>query len=231
MNPTISHENTDLDNLKTLGERLRYLRSIHNLTQAKIVSETGCPKATYSDLENDIAQTSSHLYKIANFLNVSQEWLLTGQNLVSTDVALSNGRVALIPIVEIKLLSGEVTQIENNIDFKQVDVLPLSRNILEKNNLNANQLKAFEVDSYQLGKMAQIGSHLVFDSEDKELRDGAVYIFVFANEVMTRLVNKTGFNRIQLTSTSEKYQSVILEGDEINQIQVLGKIVWHCGAF
>ncbi|MBE3593154.1 MAG: helix-turn-helix domain-containing protein [Thermoanaerobacter sp.] len=68
--------------MNTVGERIKYARKKNNLTITALSKLTGLSVGNLSDLENNKSMPSSNaLIKLKNALNVSIDWLLTGQQI------------------------------------------------------------------------------------------------------------------------------------------------------
>ncbi|EGD51952.1 helix-turn-helix domain protein [Thermoanaerobacter ethanolicus JW 200] len=68
--------------MDTIGERIKYARKKNNLTITALSKLTGLSVGNLSDLENNKSMPSSNaLIKLKNALNVSIDWLLTGQQI------------------------------------------------------------------------------------------------------------------------------------------------------
>jgi transcriptional regulator with XRE-family HTH domain len=67
--------------IKTVGDRIKELREARGLTQDQLMQAIGVSQATISRLENAITRTghASTLQKVADVLNTTQEYLLTGE--------------------------------------------------------------------------------------------------------------------------------------------------------
>ncbi|MFZ5755158.1 MAG: helix-turn-helix domain-containing protein [Bacillota bacterium] len=65
--------------LTTIGERIRYLRETRNVTQLELAKKTGISRGNLSSYETGrFSPSSEALVSIANFFDVSTDWLLTG---------------------------------------------------------------------------------------------------------------------------------------------------------
>jgi len=105
--------------MDTVGERIKYARKKNNLTITALSKLTGLSVGNLSDLENNKSMPSSNaLIKLKNALNVSIDWLLTGQ------------QIEYVKEEEAKYLSRE--EFENisekdKIIFKAFETLPEER--------------------------------------------------------------------------------------------------------
>lgn len=67
-------------NLDTLGSRLIWARTQQGWDQAKLIESSGVPQGTVSKIERGAQDTTGkYAAKLARALNVSQDWLTTGE--------------------------------------------------------------------------------------------------------------------------------------------------------
>lgn len=67
--------------LSTIGERIRYLRETRNVTQLELAKKTGISRGNLSSYETGrFSPSSEALVSIAEFFDVSTDWLLTGSS-------------------------------------------------------------------------------------------------------------------------------------------------------
>lgn len=66
--------------MKTIGERLKFLRKKRNLTSEQLAEAIGLKKGSISSYENDRYEPSAKtIISICNYFNISSDWLLTGE--------------------------------------------------------------------------------------------------------------------------------------------------------
>lgn len=67
--------------MNTLGERLKHLRETNNVKQNDLAEATGISRSNISKIEsNSLSPTANAIIAIAQYFNVSIDWLLTGLN-------------------------------------------------------------------------------------------------------------------------------------------------------
>lgn len=67
--------------MNNISDRIRQLLTNRKLTNYKICKETGIQQATFGrSLRTQNTWKTEHLVKIAEFFNVSIDWLITGKN-------------------------------------------------------------------------------------------------------------------------------------------------------
>ena len=79
------------------GERLRLARKNRGLTAAQVYSALSIPKSTYDQYENGRLGLSQVAERLARFLRVHLEWLLTGRG--PMDGRRASGEIAIYGVV------------------------------------------------------------------------------------------------------------------------------------
>lgn len=64
--------------MNTIGQRIKALRKKRGITRKDLASATGISYSALSDLESNRSKNSVYLYKIANELKATIDWLETG---------------------------------------------------------------------------------------------------------------------------------------------------------
>ncbi len=118
-----------LENVTTIGERIRFLRQvIHKVTQQELADATGISRGNLSNYEKDrFKPASDAILAIANYFNVSTDWLLTGKESLNSktniynphnnSMVLSNREIELINLFR-KLKNDDKLKIEGMLELK-----------------------------------------------------------------------------------------------------------------
>ncbi|KFN07274.1 MULTISPECIES: helix-turn-helix domain-containing protein [Paenibacillus] len=109
--------------METIGQRLRFLRNKHNLTQEKVAEMIGKKKGNISNYESDSYEPSAQtIIAICRLFNVSSDWFLTGEESVSKseqtsgfDIETSDVDYQLINKIQ-QLSEKEKLKVEGYID-------------------------------------------------------------------------------------------------------------------
>lgn len=66
--------------MQTIGERIKFLREKHNISQKGLADATGLQRGNLSHYEkNKIKPSAEAIVALASFFDVSTDWLLTGK--------------------------------------------------------------------------------------------------------------------------------------------------------
>jgi len=168
----------------------------------------------YSTVHNYLQGVSSptleNLVSLAKAGNVSVEWLATGEEFKGAALAVAqeaeNGRVLKIPFID----SDEFLFL----DFKAFPALQES----------AGRLAALLVDSDAMVPTFGVGSVLVIDQGQKELRDSKVVVMRKAGSYLYKRVQivSEGYS---LLSDNKKYNEMIVTDESLCTFEVQGEVI------
>lgn len=165
----------------------------------------------YSTVHNYLQGVSSptleNLVSLAKAGNVSVEWLATGEEFRGAALAVAqeaeNGRVLKIPFID-----------SNEFLFLDSKAFPTLQE-------NAGRLVALLVDSDVMVPTFGVGSVLVIDQGQKELRDSKVVVMRKAGSYLYKRVQivSEGYS---LNSDNKKYNEVTVTDESLCSFEVVG---------
>ena len=169
----------------------------------------------YSTVHNYLQGVSSptleNLVSLARAGNVSVEWLATGKEFRGAVLAVAqeaeNGRVLRIPFIG-----------KDEFLFLDSEVFPT---LQEK----AGRLAALRVDSDVMEPTFGVGSVLVLDQGQKDLRDSKVVVLRKGGSHLYKRVQivSEGYS---LTSDNKKYNEVVVTDESLCSFEVMGETVF-----
>lgn len=194
--------------IKDFSTRLKYFRSIRDLTQAELARLVGVSGKQISDYEVDSSKPrQSTFIKILKALNVSEE-VFNNADLCSFDIS--------------DLHPDENIIFTNNDN----DKLILPKSFCIKYNLEPiGDLSLYRVRGDSMSPTLLDGDLVLIDKSDNEIVSGALYlVFLYGEKLIGRLFrNQQGFI---LERDNEKYKSLsAISNDAI----VIGKVVFRQG--
>jgi phage repressor protein C with HTH and peptisase S24 domain len=74
------------------------------------------------------------------------------------------------------------------------------------------------------------GDTVLVDQSQKAILAGAIFAVGIDDTVMVKRLEKHP-NKLVLRSDNEAYSPVFLQGDEINTVRIIGKVIWICREF
>lgn len=168
----------------------------------------------YSTVHNYLQGVSSptleNLVLLAKAGNVSVEWLATGEEFRGAALAVAqeaeNGRVLNIPFID-----------KEKFLYLDSEAFPA---LQEK----ASRLAALQVDSDVMEPTFGVGSVLVIDQGQKELRDSKVVVLRKGGSYLYKRVQIVSEGYL-LSSDNKLYSEMIVTDESLTNFEILGEII------
>jgi phage repressor protein C with HTH and peptisase S24 domain len=71
------------------------------------------------------------------------------------------------------------------------------------------------------------GDTVLVDQSKTEILAGAIYAIGIDDTVMVKRIEKLP-DKLVLISENERYSPTYLQGEEVNNVRILGKVIWIC---
>lgn len=200
---------------ENLPEKLKSKRKELQLSQGELAKIIGVDQKTISHWENGINEPQLNKLRIfcdnfkvpisyftGNEISFDKDYISID---FYNDVYASCGKGGLVSSVEKETLSFPV------------NLLPLK---MQKN-------KKYSIVKARGNSMVpeiQDGDLILIEHHDGEqIIDNSIYLFTYENEVFVKRLSKN-INEIIITSENKDYPQVILRGNDIDKIQIIGKV-------
>ena len=160
---------------------------------------------------------------IAAAFGVNPVWLKTGSGPVYQNEQAST---VLVPKVAAKACAGGGSfELSDTI----VDELPFDRSWLSKKG-NPGRMVAMEVIGDSMSPELEPGDNILIDQSQNQVADNNLYVVGLADNIQVKRVQiRPGL--VVLFSTNQRYSPVTLQGDEIDTLRVIGRVLWSSRAY
>ena len=160
---------------------------------------------------------------IAAAFGVNPVWLKTGSGPVYQNEQAST---VLVPKVAAKACAGGGSfELSDMI----VDELPFDRSWLSKKG-NPGRMVAMEVIGDSMSPELEPGDNILIDQSQIQVADNNLYVVGLADSIQVKRVQiRPGL--VVLFSTNQRYSPVSLQGDEIDTLRVIGRVLWSSRAY
>lgn len=160
---------------------------------------------------------------IAAAFGVNPVWLKTGSGPVYQNELAST---LLIPKVAARACAGGGSfELSDMI----VDELPFARSWLSKKG-NPGRMVAMEVIGDSMSPELEPGDNILIDQSQNQVADNNLYVVGLADNIQVKRVQiRPGL--VVLFSTNQRYSPVTLQGDEIDTLRVIGRVLWSSRAY
>jgi phage repressor protein C with HTH and peptisase S24 domain len=191
----------------TFGKRVKSLRKQLNLTQAAFAAKLGITKETIQNWEYDRNIPSlANINTIAKTFSVSENWLLTGEG------GNNPGSTFLIPYY----LSTNTGLEKPNGSF---NINPAMFNIKGEGGIAIIYVRGDSMYPH-----IKDGDGILVDLSEKAVTAETAYVIRWRGALLVKDIQLVA-DGIKLISRNPAYEPIILTGEAVNEIQVVGRVL------
>lgn len=188
---------------------------------------------------NNISKPSfDKVVRISRECNVSLEWLATGEGdknhgkqeptgteITSTIINCGDFKeeYALIPGYHVRVSTGYGAL---NSDDRVNQHLAFRRKWLQSRQLHEKDLAVVFATGDSMEPTIHNGNTILVDISDLQLKDSSIYVLRFGEELYAKRLQKRYDGSIELLSDNKEYKDQIVRADELDQLAIIGKVVW-----
>ncbi|MDI3325608.1 helix-turn-helix transcriptional regulator [Pontibacterium granulatum] len=192
--------------------------------------EAGIPESgIYRYIKGESAIPAKALVKIAEVAGLSIQWLATGEgqvdasgNQVAQESELES-EFALVPGYNIQVAAGAGAFPENEEPSRK---LAFRHKWLKYRNLKEADLVLVFAKGDSMEPTISDNNTLLIDTSKQDLTDGNIYVIRVNSHLVVKRV-QTLLNRdIMLLSDNKEYHPETIKPDQLQDLQVIGKVVW-----
>jgi phage repressor protein C with HTH and peptisase S24 domain len=160
---------------------------------------------------------------IAAAFGVNPVWLKTGSGPVYQNEQTDT---VLVPKVAARACAGGGSfELSDAI----VDELPFDRAWLGKKG-NPGRMAVMEVMGDSMSPELEPGDNILIDQSQNQVADNNIYVVGLADSIQVKRIQvRPGL--VVLFSTNQRYSPVSLQGDEIDALRVIGRVLWSSRAY
>lgn len=190
-------------------------------------------------VHGDSIPKAEKLKAISKFLNVSDDWLLTGREngkqenhpVLAWDAPedLDPNVYVIIPHVDIKFSAGNGRIVEFEPSEKEQGSVRLLEWV-HKKQVSAKNLITVDIDGDSMEPRIPDGSIVTLDKSINSLdqvQSGRVYAIRYGNELKIKRLSRRFDGALIIDSDNPQYQREIVEPEQLEHISVIGKYVSH----
>ena len=229
----------------TVGDRVRECRRSRNWSQAELAKRASVSQVTISHVENNMSDQSKFLPQLASALGVSSEYLLSGKEYIEKNkgcledfVVIGGGTSGEIPSKEEYCLIPKFSvsgscgsgSIIDNVDIK--GGLVFSQSWIAAQGLNEESLVVISAVGDSMYPTIENDQVLLVDTNDKVIRSSKIYFLCIDGEhYIKRLINMITHWVVRSDNPDkQQYPDIEISSENMNLIQVEGRVVWRGGS-
>lgn len=214
----------------TLAGRLELAIAKSGYTQDTLAEVSKTSQATISRLLNGVTQRSKYLSNIADVLNVSEQWLLFGEqsNVKKIDAVIDEWNdetpipddMVAIPFFKDMSLSAGRGSLNSDIPYNGAK-LWYAKSFLRRKNTCPDMVFCISVVGDSMHPMLQEGGTVMIDTLNKDIIDGKPYAVRYKDEDYIKYLQR-GDGVIKLVSENKKYDDIIAKAEDLD---IIGKVI------
>jgi len=157
-------------------------------------------------------------FKIASIFGLNSNWIKSGNGPI-----FQSGRedMFLVPKVSARACAGSGSfDVQENI----IDEVPFSAVWIRKKGSPGNMI-VMEVMGDSMYPELEEGDNILVDRSQKQVSDNCVYVIGLEETIQVKRVQSLP-GLVLLLSTNRHYPPVSVQGDEIDTLRVIGKVLW-----
>ncbi|WP_249963467.1 XRE family transcriptional regulator [Histophilus somni] len=227
--------------MTTLAERLKNLLDEKGITQTKFAEMIGIAQPSMQKILSGETKKPRNLLEIANVLEVDPNWLQNGvgepdlseeqQKKISSSINLLPKQDSVILSAYHKVSAGDGFL---NADFpdeiRSIEFSPEGFMAAFNRRTSAN-LQLVMIDGNSMfdpnypDLSLQHGDLVCIDRSIVEMQEDGIYAFSFEGSDRIKRLQRLSGHRLKVISDNPKYEDEILEGERLNDIRIIGKLI------
>ena len=212
--------NTEIkDRLRTAAESIGGLR--------RLSEKSGIVERTIANWAAGVSEPKVNgMAAVADATGVSLDWLIAGKGPMSnTDVEVTPSNITFpsVPRYNVAASAGHGAFNET---AEILDEIPYTQEFLLKKlgRTNTDGLILIDAEGDSMEPFIGDGDLIMLDTNKKRLTS-AVYAFQYDGTVYVKRINHTP-DAIHAKSDNPMYDTFTIEGDNLNQLDIIGRVVW-----
>jgi phage repressor protein C with HTH and peptisase S24 domain len=193
-------------------------------SQKELASALGIDNSAVSQAKRRNSIPLSWIAKLSQEFELNPEWLETGTG----KKHLNGGKAvetefAVVPKVQARLSAGSGSfEVEQNVE----GYYSFQRQWLSRKG-NPRNMVLMDVSGNSMEPEIRDGDTVLIDLSRTEILAGAIYAIGVDDTVMVKRIEKLP-DKLVLISENQHYDPVYLQGDDIKNVRILGKVIWIC---
>lgn len=206
----------------------RTTQALGIVTQQELAQVLGVNRSAITQAKQRNAVPEKWLHKIAHDYGLQPHWLATGAGpeKVSNQEASVNvwtEKFYEIPKVSARLCAGGGSF---EVDAAIEDYYAFKKQWLQRKGSPENMV-LMDVFGNSMEPEIKEGDSVLVDQKQQAIIAGGIYAVGVEDTVMVKRIEKRP-NTLALLSDNKDYTPILLQGDELENVRIIGKVVWSC---
>lgn len=209
-------------------ERLRRIASIAGSASA-LAKAAGISQGGMQRYMKGGEPTRKVLISLAECTGVSLEWLLTGNGSERPGGSLQSSvddTYAYVPLYDARCSAGHGAWNESS---KVLTQLAFTAYSLRKQGLTPSRLSAIRVDGDSMSGLLEDGDTVMIDHGRNQLEAEAVYVIRLDDHLYAKRLQRLFDGSVRIISENKAYGDVLVSKVQLNDLEIIGRVVWAGG--
>jgi len=206
----------------TLSDRLR--ESMAGSSLRSIAKDSSVSEGTLRNIMCGKIPRVDNLISIAKACGVRFDWLATGEGQASSSSQLAekDGDKVEIPVLGVEVSAGHGSE---NGPERVTGSLAFRSQYLAARGLEPQYLRVVFAKGDSMEPEIQDGAAVLVNTADTKLDDGCIYIVRIDEHLFAKRVQR-GFGELSLNSANSTYKAIEVPQNRLNELTVIGRVVW-----
>lgn len=211
------------------GKRVKTRREELRMSQGDLAKASGIRQPTISNIETGRNQGSKYAVELAAALRVTPRWLTSGagQKELKQAEEPSTRLIFIDRHRDVRIGAGQgVEVIEGDIDR-----IAFREDWLRAKGWNPKALRAASAEGRSMEPRIQHGDLLLFNTQEREVKSGGVYVFKEQNTLRVKRLFKRydGALRILSDNPAPEFAEEVVPADKLENLEIIGRVIWIGG--
>jgi len=213
----------------TLAERIRQCADIAG-SGDELARITAIPRRTLEYYMTGQSEPKViRCVEIAKAVGVDIGWLASGEGEMvpaQRNTALDDDKYVYVPLYDARVSAGHGAW---NDSARVLTMLAFTQYSIRKQGLELAYLAAFRVDGDSNEPILSDGDTVMVDLRRKEMRGDAMYVICMGEHLFAKRLQLQLDGGFQVISANSAYPPVLVPKAQLNELEVVGRVVWAGG--
>ncbi|PZO04816.1 MAG: hypothetical protein DCF29_09400 [Alphaproteobacteria bacterium] len=210
-------DDEDSENASAFVDRLR--SAMADMSQAVVAKRSRISTSAFSKLLQGAEPGLFKAARIARTTGVNLDWLATGQG---NPNAAKAGYLE-VPILDVRLAAGAASLSDAS---QQIGAMPFDHGLLRSLGRSSGEgLVVLTAEGDSMEPLIADGARVLADTTDTRLREG-IFAFRIGDELRVKRLRRRGSEAVEVLSENPRYDPELLEGHDLDQFAILGRVLW-----
>ncbi|WP_448646757.1 XRE family transcriptional regulator [Pseudomonas mohnii] len=181
--------------------------------------------AIRSYLSGETYPTLDRLEQIAQAAGVSAMWLAFGEE-QQVERVIEDDKYSYVPLYDARCSAGYGSWAEGT---RVLTLLAFTTYSLRKQGLEPSRLSAIRVDGDSMEGLLSDGDTVLIDHGRNTLEGEAVYVIRLDDHLYAKRLQRQIGGGVAVISTNPAYQTMTVAKESLNDLEIIGRVVWAGG--